>query len=266
MKRVRLAVLAALALRASLACAGPVTFESGPARTALLELFTSEGCSSCPPAEEWLSHQADAPQLWTRFAPVAFHVDYWNHLGWPDVWADASFTARQRAYARRWGRESVCTPQLVLNGREATRRACDEYQPGDAGGGAGTLTVTSIDTNLWRASFKPGGGIAARYAVHAALSAGELFSDVKGGENSGRRLRHDFAALRLVEAELIASNGVARGSFALDAPRSAPGGTLALTVWVTRFQALEPLQATGGWLQAPSNGTARTRQEKRKQP
>ena len=70
-----------------MAQAGDKTFESGPQRTHLLELFTSEGCSSCPPAEAWLSKLKADPRLWKDFVPLAFHVDYWDHLGWRDPFA-----------------------------------------------------------------------------------------------------------------------------------------------------------------------------------
>src|SRR5205809_201633 len=60
------------------------TFESGPARVHVIELFTSQGCSSCPPAEAWLSKLKNEPRLWKDFMPIAFHVDYWDRLGWRD--------------------------------------------------------------------------------------------------------------------------------------------------------------------------------------
>ena len=69
--------------------AAPVTFASTARQTSLLELYTSEGCSSCPPAEAWLSGLKDNPGLWRDFVPVAFHVDYWNYLGWRDKWSRA---------------------------------------------------------------------------------------------------------------------------------------------------------------------------------
>src|SRR5712692_2905929 len=77
----------------------PITFESGATQTTLLELFTSEGCSSCPAAEKWLSQFKTNSDLWKRIVPVAFHVDYWDNLGWPDRFAKAEFTDRQRRYA-----------------------------------------------------------------------------------------------------------------------------------------------------------------------
>jgi len=65
----------------------PKTFESGDTQNSLIELFTSEGCSSCPPADAWISQLKESPDLWKKIVPVAFHVDYWNNLGWRDRFA-----------------------------------------------------------------------------------------------------------------------------------------------------------------------------------
>jgi hypothetical protein len=81
---------------------------SGPERVSLLELYSSEGCSSCPPAEQWLGELRKDPRLWRSIVPVAFHVDYWDGLGWKDRFAQPQWTARQRAYAAAWGGGSVC--------------------------------------------------------------------------------------------------------------------------------------------------------------
>jgi len=93
----------------------PLAFQSSGNKTALLELFTSEGCSSCPPAETWLSGLKSAPGLWKEFVPVSFHVDYWDHLGWKDAWGTKAFSDRQRAYARNWQTDSIYTPGFVLD-------------------------------------------------------------------------------------------------------------------------------------------------------
>jgi hypothetical protein len=78
------------------------TFQSGESATTLIELFTSEGCSSCPPADKWLSKFRSNPDLWSRVVPVAFHVDYWNNLGWMDRFSRPEFTERQRGYGAAW--------------------------------------------------------------------------------------------------------------------------------------------------------------------
>ena len=95
-----------------------VVFKSSGAPSSLIELYSSEGCSSCPPAEEWLNHLKGDAGLWKSVFPVAFHVDYWDGLGWPDRFARAEYTQRQRDYAARLRQDSVYTPEFVLNGLE----------------------------------------------------------------------------------------------------------------------------------------------------
>jgi hypothetical protein len=80
------------------------TFESGEVQNSLIELFTSEGCSSCPPAEKWISALKSNQDLWKKTVPVAFHVDYWDRLGWRDRFAKPEFTSRQQHYAAGLGR------------------------------------------------------------------------------------------------------------------------------------------------------------------
>ena len=79
---------------------------------AILELFTSEGCSSCPPADRLLPHLASEANV----IPLSFHVDYWDRYGWKDPFSNSSFTDRQRGYAKQFKLESIYTPQLVING------------------------------------------------------------------------------------------------------------------------------------------------------
>src|SRR4029077_19077011 len=98
--------------------AGDRLFESGQKKTHLIELFTSQGCSSCPPAEAWLSKLKAEPGLWKDFVPLAFHVDYWDRLGWRDSYAAKEWTARQYQYSANWKSASVYTPGFVLDGRE----------------------------------------------------------------------------------------------------------------------------------------------------
>src|SRR3954462_6751955 len=90
--------------------AGEIVFESKPARAHLIELYTSEGCSSCPRAEEWMSGLKNQANLWRDIVPVAFHVDYWDRLGWRDPFASKLWTARQTEYSARWKTDSVYTP------------------------------------------------------------------------------------------------------------------------------------------------------------
>src|SRR5213083_577539 len=131
----------------------PLTFQSSGKQTALIELYTSEGCSSCPPAETWLSRLKESPGLWKDFVPVAFHVDYWDYLGWRDPWAAKEFSDRQRAYARSWRGGAVYTPGFVLNGKEWRDWSGlkDGLRP--SGATAGLLRVSSSDITHWQVSF-----------------------------------------------------------------------------------------------------------------
>lgn len=129
----------------TLAHAMPAVFQSSEPQTTLLELYTSESCSSCPPAEAWLSKLKNEPGLWNKFVPVAFHVDYWNNLGWRDRLSDPQFTQRQQSYARLWSADGVYTPEFVLNGKEWHNWVGLRSAPGAGGVKAGVLSASSVD-------------------------------------------------------------------------------------------------------------------------
>ena len=225
-----------------------VTFQSSDRQISLVELFTSEGCSSCPPAEAWLSVQKDADGLWKDFVPVAFHVDYWDYLGWRDPWSAKQFSDRQRSYAQAWGNGSVYTPGFVRDGRE-WRGWAGRKTPPRSETKAGVLVVNSTHGGRWQVRFLPttAGG---HYEAHAALLASGLSSDVKAGENSGRRLNHDFVAVSLVKVPLKKQGAAFEGECVLT-PDWKTGGRLALAVWVVKAGQPESVQAVGGWLPPP---------------
>ena len=108
MKMLFLGVVCA-ALPITMSVVAETRFESGPQQTVLVELYTSEGCSSCPPAEAWMSRLQGDPGLWKKFVPIAFHVDYWDRLGWRDRFSSRNWTERQSRYAALWQSESVYT-------------------------------------------------------------------------------------------------------------------------------------------------------------
>lgn len=229
----------------------PIRFESGDRQTHLVELFTSEGCSSCPPAEAWFSQLKAASGLWSQFVPVAFHVDYWDHLGWPDPWASTRFTDRQRSYAQSWLMESIYTPGFVLDGNEWTSWRRARTVPATGTADAGKLALSSPDAQHWKITFAPAVEAASRYRCNAALLYSGLVSNVKAGENKGRRLDHDFVVIAFVEAVLKPSASSWEGEVVLKVPQDEkhrPAGRLAVAVWITRTNALKPVQATGGWI------------------
>ena len=226
-----------------------VTFQSAETKTALLELYTSEGCSSCPPAETRLSRLKVDPALWRDVVPVAFHVDYWDHLGWHDPWSAKVFSDRQRSLAESWNAPSVYTPGFVLNGKEWRDWSGFRTLPPLRKEKAGVLKVSSTNSPCWQVSFVPAAGLQQRYEVFAALLGSGLSSDVKAGENKGRKLTHDFVALSFEKKTLSLIDNHLQGEFVLSPKGKTKDDRLALAVWVTRAGRLEPLQATGGWLE-----------------
>lgn len=223
------------------------TWTSSAAQTALVELFTSEGCSSCPPADRWLGGLTQHPQLWTEFVPVAFHVNYWDNLGWKDRFATPEFTHRQRAYVAFWGGQTLYTPGFVVNGRER----------GSIGGtgllmpsreSPGVLRVEQAEENRFILRFTPQDGLDGPLEGHLAILDCGVNVQVERGENAGRALRHDFVVRSLASEALNPSGRETTGSITLPTVPLEKGARRAVAAWVTRRGSPVPLQATGGWL------------------
>lgn len=189
---------------------------SGTERIPVLELYTSEGCDSCPPADRWLSGVAAAKLAPGKVVPLAFHVDYWNQLGWPDPYAQARFSERQRERARKKKAGFVFTPQILLDGQDYRRgwirddvgaalAAIHRSRPaaelelgldtrGDAIVVSGTAKLVSAPAAKTAQAF-------------LALTESRIVTDVRAGENRGKRLEHDF-----VVRELVGPLGFGEGS------------------------------------------------------
>ncbi len=166
--------------------------DSGTQRQHLLELYTSEGCSSCPPADRYLSQLKGEAGVW----PLAFHVDYWDHLGWPDRFAQPTFSDRQRSASRQNGSRFVYTPQFVLDGRD-WRKGWGKppwRTSGRVTADRLTLRLEQGETSTLTAH----GTWAGRTGqIFLAISENNLHSQVATGENAGRRLNHDFVVRQL---------------------------------------------------------------------
>jgi len=160
------------------AVAGELSFQSSEQRTPLIELYTSEGCSSCPPAEAWLSKLKTEAGLWKDFVPVAFHVDYWDHLGWRDRFASAVFTERQRAYAAQLKTDSIYTPEFIVNGREWSGWFSNPRLPKVGAERIGILSVVAHEDNTFAIVFRPLKMDATQWEAHLALLASEVSSKI----------------------------------------------------------------------------------------
>ncbi len=237
---------AAFAFSIAMTPAAETRFESGPTQTALVELYTSEGCSSCPPAEAWLSRQKENPGLWKQFVPLAFHVDYWDRLGWRDRFSSKKWTERQSRYAALWRSESVYTPAVVVNGREVRNwSSSNPSRPNETK--TGRLSARTSDGKSFTVEFQPDGGSASSWQVHAALLGSGISSKIGGGENGGRNLQHDFVVLELREADMKTEGGAAHARLTFE-EKGEPRVRPAIAIWVTAGNQLAPVQATGGWL------------------
>jgi hypothetical protein len=220
------------------------TFESGETQSTLIELFTSEGCSSCPPAEKWLSTLKSNPDLWKKIVPVAFHVDYWDRLGWRDRFAKPEFTSRQQRYAAAWGGDSVYTPGFVVNGKEWRNWFVGNMTPASSTK-VGVLRVSLGADRKITATFVPVKTEAGALALNVALAGNDLQSDVKRGENTGRKLHHDFVVLDLIKIDMANESNAWTASIVLPM-RAGDDKPSALAAWITENE--NPIQATGGWL------------------
>jgi hypothetical protein len=233
----------------SSAFAEPLVFESAETPANLIELFSSEGCSSCPPAEAWISALKARPDLWKTIVPVVYHVDYWDNLGWPDRFASRAFTERQRRYAATRRIDSVYTPCFVVDGREWRGWFDREPLPSSRSANVGKLRVTLRDHAHLDIVFTPAGVVPKSAQVEVALLGGDLASNVRSGENSGRHLLHDFVVLHLATAALTVERNRLTASLSL--PEKTVATPNALAAWITVGDDRPPIQATGGWLKTP---------------
>jgi len=186
--------------------AASCTADSGARRVALLELYTSEGCDSCPPADRWVSTLPGRGLDPGRVVTLGFHVDYWNYLGWSDPFAKADYSARQRAASQRNRAPVVYTPQLLLNGADYRRglfkddiadriNAVNQDQP------AARITLKimtgSAELSVQGTAVVPEVSRRENAQAYLAVYENNLATAVPAGENRGKRLRHDFVVRAL---------------------------------------------------------------------
>ncbi|MDS4031207.1 MAG: DUF1223 domain-containing protein [Candidatus Contendobacter sp.] len=208
--------LVAMGLLPSAASAASCRARSGPTQAALIELYTSEGCSSCPPADRWLAALAMEPALRGKVVPLALHVDYWDNLGWRDRFAQSDFGTRQRALTAAQGSKTVFTPQVMVNGRTTLNWGRDtafrqhiaaiNAQPAEA-----ELTLEIVPAaDAWltqvQGRLQPGAAVA-HAGVFVALYQDGLASQVTAGENAARRLRHERVTRELIGPLSVAADG-----------------------------------------------------------
>lgn len=207
------AILAAAAICVSIVVAK--TTEPGvPRRAVVVELFTSEGCSSCPPADELLGHlRQDLSAKNIQVIPLGFHVDYWNSLGWKDRFSSAEFTQRQEQYTHALKVDGPYTPEMVVDGEV-------EFVGNDAGRAQSTIRkqasqletaqvkVAAAEADQLKIQVKgPATASAGNALVMLAITEDNLSTQVGSGENGGRTLHH-AAVVRELRQVGTMKNGV----------------------------------------------------------
>jgi len=223
--------------------------ESGPTTTPVFELYTSEGCDSCPPADRWFSKNFPRAAASSPIA-LAFHVDYWDRLGWKDRFASARFTDRQYAAMRANGGDFVYTPQVLLQGRPFTRwEGADpaafakvvsarpaRVQISVQASIGGSQVAIHVDARRVAASDASPG------SVYVAYTDNGLFSRVTAGENRGARLDHDHVVRALSDPLHVAGDGSLHADLALPLPTER-GAAPSVVAWMQDDRSGEILQA-----------------------
>jgi hypothetical protein len=229
------------ALAAAVVVAGACSVQSPPHRVALVELYTSEGCSSCPPADKYLAELRASDKL----VPLALHVDYWNYLGWKDPFSRPVFTERQRWLSDLARSRTIYTPELFIGGREqrgwpssvaaAVARINAQPAQADIAITLGPPGATGLPLEVRASARQPG-------KLQVALTEGGLSNQVRAGENGGRLLRHEHVVREWLPPVMLAA-GAARIERTLPLPSGANPDKLVLVAFVQNDKG-EIMQAT----------------------
>ncbi len=163
---------------------------SGTTVPTVVELYTSEGCNSCPPADRWLSQQIANPEASAKMIALAFHVDYWDYIGWKDAYARADYGVRHSSMVRANGSSTVYTPQVFINGRDDR-----SWRVGLTGMTPTTARATMQVEADWkdgklafRGRIAEGGDV---IRIRYAVAENGISTAVKAGENAGETLKQD---------------------------------------------------------------------------
>lgn len=187
---------------------------SGPQTNALVELYTSEGCSSCPPADQWLTRLKTQGNQLGNIVPMALHVDYWDYIGWKDNFANPAFAKRQRDMAASGHARGVYTPQLAVNGQDTRSWLSDARFKNDIASinrmpakAEIRLAVNSPTAKSLQVSTSIKTAEAGPLVYYLALQENNLQSTVNAGENRGELLRHDYVVRQWLGPFKVSADG-----------------------------------------------------------
>jgi hypothetical protein len=234
MNRTLAAALSLFFINAAIAAGPACTAHSGATTVPLVEVYTSEGCSSCPPAEHWLSADFPARPRDNSAVALAFHVDYWDQDGWRDRYSSRAYTDRQQQVAEANGASFVFTPQVVLQGRNAGEWAVPgkfdaELVQARTEPAAADIALTvrggpdgyAVDATAQLVGHVPGKRINSNTRLYVALADSGHDVDVHAGENRGVKLHHDHVVRALSAGAVVDAQGRAQLSTHIALPADA---------------------------------------------
>ena len=222
--------------------------DAGETKVNLLELYTSQGCHSCPPAEKLMNSLDNNPRLWKDFIPLALHVDYWNYIGWKDPFSSPQYSKRQRYHRTLGNIQSVYTPGWLINGKEwhgfftVSKERIPHLSypsiPLNAElNNKGYLTVT-IPYESKNPTPKPA-------LLYTAILGSGYTHNITSGENNGKKLDSNFVVLKLSEHKI---RNKTRWQIPLPKVEDTENSKkMALAIWLSDRN-LKPIQAVGNWI------------------
>lgn len=210
--------------------------ESTVDQLTLLELYSSEGCSSCPPADRQMAQMRNHRELWKTFVPVNFHVDYWDRLGWSDRFSNQAFSQRQRRYSTYWQSNNVYTPAFVLNGRNLGPQIASSFPKQKT-----QIKISVLkEKEQLKTSFTGLKDI--KYQIYFAVLANGLRTKVQSGENAGKILEHEFVVVHYLNREFVKNETKDWAVPQINLGQK----SLSYAFWISEINDPTPLQVIGG--------------------
>ena len=219
-------------------------FLSGTKAATIVELYTSEGCSSCPRADQFISKFADQDDPFLNFIPLAYHVDYWNYIGWEDRFSRPEYSQRQRTQEREGNISQVYTPGFVVNNKEWRSWFRGDTNIPQNKGDAGVLSATLIK-GLLDVNYTGHPETEGPYVLNVAYLGMGLSTQIKAGENKNKTLHHDYVVLENFSQISQSKNWTVK----LNTPPEKQQERTALAIWVSTPNSIKVLQADAALLQ-----------------
>ena len=227
-------------------------FQSAEDKAQLIELYTSQGCSSCPPAERKLSKLVNNKELWQQIVPIAFHVDYWNYLGWRDIYSSSKSTQRQQLHHANGNVYNLYTPQFVVDGKEWRGFFKGDQFQEPSTERSGVLSLNwNFDSERLSMTFNNQSKQQPATCLFSLLSFEDAIK-IHSGENRNLTIDQDFSSLAIIRSDIEVKNHhyvCQADSNEFNKLYLSPnkGQRFAIVGWVSSPDESH-IQATGGWL------------------